>query len=238
MVSTLTPTRDPNDELTLVERTRRDLRRQLLLGNFPLWERLAEARLATQLGVSRTPVREALRLLEREDLVTVDESGSYRPRAPEVAHLRNLYQVRVQLEDLSMQLACAPERDDARLKELGRTWRAMAPPPDGEVVDPDFVFVEEDFHLGLAAVGGNPALVDVLASINDRIRLARCGAFLVPGQVAETIREHLQILRIVDKREVDRARERMRRHIDTSASLVEDSARAALARMVGPRPGG
>ena len=236
MASTLTPTREPNDEVSLVERTRRDLRRQLLLGNFPLWERLAEARLATQLGVSRTPVREALRLLEREDLVTVDESGSYRPRAPEVSHLRNLYQIRVQLEDLSIQLACAPERDDALLKALGQTWRSLEPPPDGAGADPDFVFVEEDFHLTLAAAGRNPALVDVLASINDRIRLARCGAFLVPGHVAVTIKEHLQILRIVEKREVDRARTRMRAHINTSASLVEDSARQALARMLGTAP--
>lgn len=232
MAPTLTSTIESNDELTLVERARRELRRQLLLGNFPLWERLAEARLASQLGVSRTPVREALRLLEREDLVTVDENGSYRPRAPEVSHLRNLYQIRIQLEDLSMQLACSAERDDALLKELGRKWRAMTPPPAGEGADPDFVFVEEDFHLTLARAGGNPALADVLASINDRIRLARCGAFLVPGQVADTIREHLSILRIVDKREAERARERMRRHIETSASLVEDSARQALARML------
>ncbi len=237
MASTLTPTREPNDGPSLVERTRRDLRRQLLLGNFSLWERLAEARLAAQLGVSRTPVREALRLLEREDLVTVDESGSYRPRAPEVSHLRNLYQIRVQLEDLSMQLACADDRDHGLLKDLGRTWRTMTPPPEGEGADPDFVFVEEDFHLTLAAVGKNPALVDVLASINDRIRLARCGAFLVPGHVADTIREHLQILRTVEKGDAERARARMRKHIDTSASLVEDSAKRALTRMLGAPSG-
>jgi DNA-binding GntR family transcriptional regulator len=233
--STLTPPRATTDELTLVERTRRELRRQLLLGHFPLWERLAEARLATQLGVSRTPVREALRLLEREDLVTVDENGSYRPRAPEVSHLRNLYQIRQQLEDLSMQLACAPERDDATLKALGQRWRAMEPPRDGEA-DPDFVFVEEDFHITLAASGGNDALVEVLASINDRIRLARRGGFLVPGQVADTIKEHLAILRIVERRETDRARDRMRRHIGDSALLVEESARQALARMLAGGP--
>jgi DNA-binding GntR family transcriptional regulator len=220
------------DDDTLVGRVVEELRRQLLRGAFPLWERLAEARLATQLGVSRTPVREALRRLEREDLVVVDDSGSYRPRAPEVAHLQDLYAVRVQLEDMSMVLATAEHRDDRRLAELVAQWREMPIPDDDSDVDYEFVFVEERFHLGLAEVGGNGALVDVLASINDRIRLARSHAFVSPGQVAATIREHRKIGRLVERREADRARERMRQHIADSAVLVEACATRALARMV------
>ncbi len=221
---------------TLVGRVVEELRRQLLLGTYPLWERLAEARLANQLGVSRTPVREALRRLEREDLVVVDDSGSYRPRAPEVAHLKDLYAVRVQLEDMAIVLATAPQRDQRRLAELGEQWRSMPIPDDGETVDYRFVFVEERFHLGLAEVGGNGALVEVLASINDRIRLARSHAFVSPGQVAHTIREHRAIVKVVEKGDAERARKLMARHIAESAVLVEDCASRALARMVKGEP--
>jgi len=225
------PDGESHGELTLVERTRRELRRQLLVGTYPLWERLAEAKLASQLGVSRTPVREALRLLEREDLVTVDDGGSYRPRAPEVGHLRELYAVRVQLEDLSMQLACAPGRNDELLARLAERWRSMEATP--ESADPaEFVFVEEDFHLTLARVGGNGALVDVLRSINERVRLARMGAYLVEGHLAETTTQHCRILGIVEQRDTQAARAAMSSHISESASLVEQSATDALARLL------
>jgi DNA-binding FadR family transcriptional regulator len=137
---------------------------------------------------------------------------------------------------MSMVLATAEGRNDRRLAELVAQWREMPVPDDDSDVDYEFVFVEERFHLGLAEVGGNGALVDVLASINDRIRLARSHAFVTPGQVAATIREHRQIGRLVERREVDRSRERMRRHIAESAVLVEACATRALARMVKGEP--
>lgn len=205
-----------------------ELRRQLLAASFPLWERLTEARLASQLGVSRTPVREALRQLEREELVVVDESGSYRPRVPVVTHIQNLYAVRAQLEEMSVTLACGPNRDDARLAELARQWKSIG--IDDEL-DPEYVFVEESFHIGLAEVGDNGALVEVLSSINDRIRLARSFAFNDPAKRGFSVREHRQIIRIVQDRDEELARVRIRRHITESAGMVETSVNQALALM-------
>ncbi len=213
----------------LVSRVRLELRRQLLDAAFPAWERLAEAKLATQLGVSRTPVREALRQLEREELVVVDDSGSYRPRVPVVTHIRNLYAVRAQLEEMSVTLACAPERDDARLASLAKQWKEIA--VDDEL-DPEYVYVEESFHIGLAEVGGNTALVEVLASINDRIRLARSFSFTDPSKRGFSVREHRQILRIVERRDAELGRTRIRRHITESASIIESAVQHARTRMV------
>lgn len=212
-------------DATLADRVRIELRGQLLAASFPLWERLTEARLATQLGVSRTPVREALRQLELEELVVVDGSGSYRPRVPEVAHIQNLYAVRAQLEEMSVTLACGPERDGPRLSQLAKDWKAIR--IDDEL-DPEYVFVEESFHIGLAEIGGNGPLVEVLSSINDRIRLARSFAFNDPAKRGFSVREHRQIIRIVQRCDEDEARSRIRRHITESAEMVEFCVREAL----------
>jgi DNA-binding GntR family transcriptional regulator len=220
--------RQVGSETTLADRVRIELRGQLLAASFPLWERLTEARLATQLGVSRTPVREALRQLELEELVVVDESGSYRPRVPEVSHIQNLYAVRVQLEEMSVTLACGPERDGVRLAQLARDWKEIQ--IDDEL-DPEYVFVEESFHIGLAEIGGNGPLVEVLSSINDRIRLARSFSFNDPAKRGFSVREHRQIIRIVQRCDDEQARTRIRRHITESAEMVESSVSEALALM-------
>ena len=214
---------------TLVDLVRIQLRRQLLAAAFPVWERLTEARIATQLGVSRTPVREALRQLEREELVAVDGVGTYRPRVPVTSHIKNLYAVRVQLEEMSVTLACNPDRDDARLEALAREWRSIS--IDDER-DPEYVYVEESFHIGLAEVGRNGALVEVLASINDRIRLARSFSFNDPAKRGFSVRGHRQIIRTVQHRDEQRARTQVRRHIMESADMVESAVNQAVAQMI------
>jgi DNA-binding GntR family transcriptional regulator len=227
-LSAVIETTPAGSDVTLVDHVRIKLRGQLLAAAFPLWERLTEARLATQLGVSRTPVREALRQLEREELVVVDESGSYRPRVPEVGHIQNLYSVRAQLEEMSVTLACGPERDGDRLTQLTKDWKAIG--IDDEL-DPEYVFVEESFHIGLAEIGGNGALVEVLSSINDRIRLARSFAFNDPAKRGFSVREHREIIQIVQERDETHARSRIRRHITESAEMVESCVGEALAFM-------
>ena len=78
-----------------------ELRRGLLFGEYPLIERLAEVSLAERLGASRTPVREALMRLEAEGLVVRRPQGGFYPRSPNLAGIRDLYELRRILE-----LAC------------------------------------------------------------------------------------------------------------------------------------
>ena len=75
-----------------------DLKNRLLLGEFPLNVRLGEERLAALVGVSRTPIREALSRLEVEGLVVRAPDGGFLPVVPDVTGMRQLYEVRVGLE--------------------------------------------------------------------------------------------------------------------------------------------
>ena len=79
-----------------------ELRRGLLLGKYPLIERLAEVRLAEQFGASRTPVREALVRLDSEGLVVRRPEGGFYPRSPNLADIRDLYELRRLIEVASL----------------------------------------------------------------------------------------------------------------------------------------
>ena len=207
------------------------LRKRLLAGEYPVWSRLVERRLAEELGVSRTPVKEALRRLEREEIVVASPDGVYRPKPPDLARLHDYYGVRLNLERFSIQLAFA-NGSIGDLRTIQQQWRRLERQyGTDESEHPDFVYMDESFHVGLARAGGNGALVTILEDINDRIRVIRVHDFYIPGRVAETITEHLEIIDALLDGNADAATDRLTQHIRESAGLVEDRAMRALAKM-------
>lgn len=213
-----------------------DLKTRLLLGEFPLNVRLGEERLAALVGVSRTPVREALSRLEVEGLVAKAPDGGFLPVVPDVTGMRQLYEVRVGLE---LQALRRPSRigerhDREMLEGLRADWMALtAEEPEAE---PGFVLLDESFHLTLAEAAGNPMLVDVLRQINERIRIVRMQDFLVPDRVGRTIREHVALIDVVLDDDVVEAERQLVTHIDSSVAVVEERVTKAIARMAGVRP--
>ena len=213
------------------------LKARLLRGEFLFGVRLAESRLATLLEVSRTPVREALSRLHAEGLVDRHPQGGYCPAAPDLPTVRELYEVRfaLEVEAIGRPVRSGTPHDPAALAELREDWEELDPPEvaedDGEV-DPDFVLLDEDFHVRLAAAAGNLALAELLARVNERIRLVRMQDFLSPSRVARTIEQHLGIVDALDDGQADLARARLVAHFDESFAVVEERAAAALARML------
>ncbi|MGH9280899.1 MAG: GntR family transcriptional regulator [Acidimicrobiales bacterium] len=210
-----------------------ELKTRLLVGEFALNRRLAEERLAALLGVSRTPVREALVRLFAEGLVERDPDGGWCPAAPDVSVVHDLYEVRMALElqglrrPLGNNAGCA--HDPGVLEPLRDEWRALeAEPPDP---DPGFVSLDEDFHVRLAGSSGNPSLAELLGLVNERIRIVRMQDFLTEARVRTTIAQHLGILEAVLGGDIPLAVARFGRHLGESMAVVEDRAIRALARM-------
>ena len=228
--------RPVDDPLVATVTLRRDrayveLKKRLLLGDFPFNLRLGEERLATLLGVSRTPVREALMRLHAEGLVSVHPEGGYRPTAPDVAAVHDLYEVRLALElqALRRPAETGQDHDPAILEPLRDDWRALRgaePEPD-----PGFVSLDEDFHERLAGASGNPSLADLLRIVNERIRVVRMHDFLTSERVRRTIEQHLGIVEAVLVRDLSLAVARFGRHLGESMAVVEQRATQALARM-------
>lgn len=215
------------------------LKTALLVGEYPLNRRLAEERLAGQLGVSRTPVREALMRLAAEGLVERSPEGGWCPTAPDVSMVHDLYEVRLVLELQGLRRPIQGGRgrahDPAVLEPLRDEWRALsaaAPEPD-----PGFVYLDEDFHVRLAGASGNPSLADLLRMVNERIRMVRMHDFLTAERVRRTISQHLEIVEAVLVGDLTLAVARFGVHLGESMAVVEDRATRALARMASGRGG-
>jgi DNA-binding GntR family transcriptional regulator len=208
-----------------------DLRGRLMMGEFGAQDRLGEERLAAELGVSRTPVREALIRLAADGLL-VRQGGGYYPVLPDLAELRDLYELRVTIELRG--LARGMESDDvvhdaAALESLRQTWRALADEPP--TPDPRFVLLDEDFHLTLSRAAGNPALAAALETVNSRIRPVRMYDFLTADRIELTITEHLQILDLTLAGRLTEAHEALHRHVGESMEVVEQRVVRALTAM-------
>jgi DNA-binding GntR family transcriptional regulator len=238
--STDPPTESPSPEAPAALRRDQvyaELRRRVMTGEFGIQSRLVEERLATSFGVSRTPVREALVRLLADGLV-VRHDGGYYVALPDLSRLRNLYELRITLEirGLERSLESNVARHDAALLEpLRDQWRSMK--QDDPEPNPEFVLVDEDFHVTLLRSSGNGALTDTLESVNARIRAVRMYDFLTEDRIGRTVSEHLGIVELVLARNIDDALVALRQHVGISMEVVERRAARAITQMALHRGG-
>lgn len=219
--------------MSQAERVYASLRERLLRGDLPLGRRLVEQQLAAEFNTSRTPVREALRRLEGDGHIARDPGGGMLPSAPSVKSMRELYEVRVAIEELVARRA-ATAGDRGRIEAIEQDWRALDAAWHGTRSvprGPDFVHADERFHRALASASGNDVAESMLADLNDRIRILRVHDFTTDDRIGATITEHLEILGCVLSRDADAAAAFMRAHVQRSALVVRERVGSALARM-------
>jgi DNA-binding GntR family transcriptional regulator len=215
------------------ERVYAELRERLLRGDLPVGRRLVEQQLAAEFQTSRTPVREALRRLEGDGHIVRDPGGGVCPSPPSVKSMRELYEVRVAIEELVARRA-ATAGDRGRIEAIDQDWRALLAAWRDERAlprGPDFVHADERFHRQLAAASGNDVAETLLGDLNDRIRVLRIYDFTTDDRIGATITEHLEILACVLARDADASAAFMRAHVQRSALVVRERVGAALARM-------
>jgi DNA-binding GntR family transcriptional regulator len=206
-------------------------------GEFPLRTRLIEDRIAAELGVSRTPVREAMRRLLSDGLV-VRGDGGYFVAIPDLIGLRDLYELRITLELRGVRRALespAYAHDLSQLEPLRDEWREMwhdRPEPSA-----DFVVMDEDFHVALLRSTGNEVLTQTLESVNARIRPVRMYDYLTAERIERTISQHLGIVEAVLDGDVETGITNLSRHVGESMAVVEKRAAHALTQMTLSRGG-
>lgn len=210
------------------------LKHGLLMGDFPPGRRLGEERLAGELGVSRTPIREALSRLHSEGLVERLDGGGYGPTLIDLHLVRELYEIRFALERCAIQRPRngGPAHDLDALGTLRADWVDIEVPIGDDTVDVDFVLLDEDFHERVAAAAGNQALVGQLHKVNERIRIVRMQDFLTAERVEQTVEQHLGVLDPLLDGDLVVAEERLVGHFAESLAVVEERAAHRLARML------
>jgi DNA-binding GntR family transcriptional regulator len=209
-----------------------EIRRMALEGEFPFWQRLPEEGISEQLGVSRTPVREAFARLDADGILSRYDDGGYYVAEPNLIDLRDLYELRLTLELRGILRAAEDgvEHDAELLEGLRAEWlliQASPPPADGS-----FIELDESFHVGLSRASGNLIITETLESVNIRIRPVRMHDFLDAERIEISIREHIEILDAVIAREIESAADLLRRHIGVSLDVVEERAAGAMTKMM------
>ena len=203
----------------------------IMLGEFGIQTRLVEERLATRLGVSRTPVREAMVRLHSAGLVVRRDDGYY-VSLPDITQLRDLYELRITLELRGITRALEPgivKHDPALLEPLRDQWRALGAALPA--ADPSFVLLDEDFHITLMKASGNGELAESLRAVNARIRTVRMYDFLTEDRIERTVAEHTEIVELLLRDQLDEALICLHKHVGISMEVVERRAATAISHM-------
>jgi DNA-binding GntR family transcriptional regulator len=190
-------------------------------------ERVNEFQLARHLGLSRTPVREALNRLASEGFLELTPNRGFFFRPLDIDALVQFYEVRSVLERGSFVLACE-RATDAQIADLVSFWT------DAKLLyrrdDPDEKLdLDEGFHQRLAALSGNPEFGRQLAAINARIRFARRTEIARGPRHAIMVDDHGRLVTALERREASVGSIILAEHIALS---VED-ARAVLHDVLG-----
>jgi DNA-binding GntR family transcriptional regulator len=198
-------------------------------------DRFSEAELGHRLGVSRTPVREALFRLRTEGFLDVEPKLGWFVKPIDFAKLEQLYDLRIVLELASVQRLCVRVEASAPLDALKDIWLV---PVAERLSDPRQVGAnDEQFHASLVRAAGNDEMARVHWDVTERIRIIRRLDFTRPDRVEATYTEHAKILRAVIQRKADQAQLLLKAHIEQSKAEVRKitlhtlhEARSRLAR--------
>jgi DNA-binding GntR family transcriptional regulator len=213
----------PTDQL--VDRATEVLHDAIVTGRLRPGERLVQQQLADELGISRTPLREALRRLEQEGLVVVVNRG-LAVADPEPEALLDIYNLREVLDGLAARLAAA-RMSNEELDELEALHRRGDGLDRG--IDPDgWRKLNADFHNFILRCAQSPALSRVMPAGRISRHLRYPSAFLHPARIQAGHADHEAILAALRARDGTAAEAAARSHMRrVQAALREDIERAA-----------
>jgi len=147
---------------TLKKQVYEYLKEQIILGNYKPGERLIEEKIAESLSVSRSPVREAIRMLEKDNFITVHHSGGVNVVDPDIEDYMYLYEYRKEVEAAAAFYA-ARRRTEEHINAMESHLATM-----GDVNEKDFKVIHQsagDFHSSIAQASKNPFLIFTLSQL-------------------------------------------------------------------------
>ncbi|NBQ91192.1 MAG: GntR family transcriptional regulator [Betaproteobacteria bacterium] len=177
-------------------------------------QRRSEAEIGQRLGVSRTPVREALFRLRTEGRIDVEPKTGWFVQPIDFDRIEQLYDLRVVLERWAVGRLCERQEDPPELAELKANW--LVPPSDRLSDGAAVGQLDEHFHTLLIQAAGNEEFARVHRDITERIRIVRRLDFTRADRIEATYLEHGKILRAVIQRKAEQAQLLLTSHIEHS----------------------
>ena len=196
------------------------LRQQIFNRQLPPGSWIDELKLAEELGISRTPLREAIKVLATEGLVTMKvRRGAYVTEVSE-QDLRDVYELMSLLESDAAAAACrlATDEELAELQRLHTALEQAADPVHGS--RERFFAINEAFHLRLLELSRNRWRGQMVADLRKVMKLNRHSSLLRQGRVADALKEHAAVLDALLRRDAESARSRMASHFSAGLNAA------------------
>lgn len=189
--------------------------------------RFTEQDLCDEFQVSRSPIREALRMLVENGLVDKVPHHGYHVKQPNRGEIEELYDVRLALETFSVERVATTGLPAEEAERLRRLWEGLlAGLPQ---MDANPALADERFHEDLARATGNKTLLDMLCSINERLRFVRLTDITTPERLRLTCEQHLHLLDRIAARDAAGARAALSRNVEQGRQHVQHAFMQALA---------
>jgi len=197
---------------SLVARVYETLWKQIVEGERLPGERLIDAELVDELGVSRTPIRHALYQLQQARLIEASTGRGFHVVLFDADDVRELYDLRTILEVAAVR-AAAPRIAEPALRAALDEHQLMRRMPEQDA-GPRFLRSDVSFHHQLVAGNsGNRRLAEAVAAQRAQMSLFMVGGTRVPGGISKAIDEHLLIIEALLDGDVDRAATGMEQHV-------------------------
>lgn len=208
------------------------LKARILRWEYAPGHRFTEETLCKEFAVSRSPVRETMRMLEEQGLVDKVPYRGCTVKQLNLQEITELYDLRLILESATIEQVAAEGRLDAeRAAELRETWASLARVTSyAEVDGARLADADRAFHEVLAAAAGNRTLLDILRTINDRLHFIRMTDITTVERLWDTCRQHLEILDALAAGDAALARAAMRANIEGARAHVHIGVKEAIAR--------
>ncbi|WP_160321312.1 GntR family transcriptional regulator [Prosthecomicrobium hirschii] len=191
-------------------------------------ERIVEQTLSDELGVSRTPLREALKILALEGLVRVFPNKRTLVADPSPTEIKNMLRVYATLEGLAGEMACE-NRDDADVLALrGYQERMIAARAEGDRIG--YFRENQAFHLRIARATRNDTLIELHKTLNLRLHRIRFLGIMRQSDWSSVSAQHAAIIDALEARDGQLLKRLLIDHLDAAWVRAEQSAQAARFR--------
>lgn len=204
------------------------LKERIIRWEYAPGHRFTEEGLCEEFGISRSPVREALRMLVENKLVDKAPHKGYSVKQLDMQEIHELYDVRMALETFVIERLTRSNYPEKDWKDLYRTWQNLR--KNNLASSADFAKLDEEFHESLASWTGNRTLLQQIRSIDERLHFIRVTDITSTERLRETCQQHLRILDCIKEKNVECAREALQLNIEDGRKNVEHAIKEALAR--------
>jgi DNA-binding GntR family transcriptional regulator len=208
----------------LREQAREAVRARIVLGQIEPGQVVSVVNVAADLGVSVTPVREAVMDLAHLGMVEIIRNRGFRVPVLTDHDLDEIFKLRTMLEVPAMSEVARVlgAEDVAMFRQLAKQITDAA--REGDLAS--FLDLDRQFHLGLLEVLGNRRLVEIVGQLRDQARMQGLQKLADHGELNQSCREHIDIIDAIESGDGERAADLMRKHLAHSrgiwAGLTED----------------